>query len=635
MYLNYYAIPLIALAFILSLMIFYVQKHKDTDGATCFTFLLLTSATYIFFYALEISSTTLGSALFFYKLEYLGIPFISGFLLTFSIKYTGKKYWLTAPTIIEIFAIPITSMILVFTTEKNTLFHKEIFLDTGSIFPTLVFEPGTWYGIQQFYSILCIIISIVLLLHMWMEVGPVFRKQVSIVMIGAMIPFLTLLLYLAEIFPSGFDPVPYGLGLSVLMIYIGFTHYRLLDIAPLARSLLFEKLPEGVIVLDQNQRIVDYNTSASEYLQFDMKDIGKAADEAFIHWPEIIDGKREISEKYSIEIRKEMDKNETWFSVDLMPLCGNNEKIIGQMIILRNITEAKKAEEEILETNRNLEDATVRAQYMAAEAEMANHIKSEFIANMSHEMRTPLNGIIGFSDLLTDTELTDIQARYVQNVTAASNSLLRLVNDVLDFSKIESGKIELESEITDIRNLLQNIRDAMKYPAQKKNLELIVNIPSNIPEHVIVDSLKLRQVLINLLSNAIKFTQNGEIELEVEVNPIETENNQMKFKFEVKDTGIGITKENLDKIFDSFSQADGSINRKYGGAGLGLTIASSYLKMMDSKLELNSEFGKGSVFYFTLVLPVKKAEETIIDKSENVLDVSLEEKEQLKYNLSC
>jgi CheY-like chemotaxis protein/HPt (histidine-containing phosphotransfer) domain-containing protein len=232
---------------------------------------------------------------------------------------------------------------------------------------------------------------------------------------------------------------------------------------------------------------------------------------------------------------------------------------------------------------------------------------------MSHEIRTPLNGIIGFSDILMQTELSNKQERYMQTVYTSANSLLDIINDVLDFSKIEAGKLELDPERTEIAELLDTITDIVQYRAQEKGLDLKLTIPDELPFHVTVDHLRLRQVLVNLLSNAIKFTEEGEIELRVETNPVPDTDNEMEFIFSVIDTGIGIENDKKKLIFESFSQADGSITRKYGGTGLGLTISNSLLQMMDSKLELESNFGKGSTFSFRVTLPVEKS----IKESEN------------------
>ncbi|MEZ5336033.1 MAG: response regulator [Methanolobus sp.] len=248
-------------------------------------------------------------------------------------------------------------------------------------------------------------------------------------------------------------------------------------------------------------------------------------------------------------------------------------------------------------------DENKKAEEKAKNASLA---KSEFLANISHEIRTPLNGIIGFSELLLRTELSDLQLNYLKTVNSSGNSLLDLLNDVLDISKIEAGKLELEPENTNLSELCEQVAGMLKYRIHESDLELLLNLPPDLPRCVSADRVRLRQVLVNLLGNAAKFTHEGEIELKVEAFPVKDNPGTMDFVFSVRDTGIGIAKEKQSKIFDSFSQADGSITRKYGGTGLGLSISNRLLEKMNSKLELKSAEGKGSTFYFTVSLPVKQ-----------------------------
>ncbi|WP_411821662.1 PAS domain S-box protein [Leptospira sp. 'Mane'] len=257
-------------------------------------------------------------------------------------------------------------------------------------------------------------------------------------------------------------------------------------------------------------------------------------------------------------------------------------------------------------TERKLMEKAVIDARLKAEA--ANLSKSEFLANMSHEIRTPLNGVIGFSDLLMKTKLDSTQQQYMQTVHQSAISLLDLINDILDFSKIEAGKMDLHIEKVDIFELAGQIGDMVKYKAHEKGLEILLNIHTNTPRFIWADSVRLRQVMVNLLGNSVKFTHSGEIEIKIECLNPQITNPIKDFMFSVRDTGIGISASNRQKIFEAFEQEDSSTTRRYGGTGLGLAISNQLLALMNTKLQLESEPGRGSCFYFPLKLKSENGE---------------------------
>lgn len=271
--------------------------------------------------------------------------------------------------------------------------------------------------------------------------------------------------------------------------------------------------------------------------------------------------------------------------------------------IIFDITEKKEIENEI------------KARELAEES---NKAKSDFLANMSHEIRTPLNAIIGFTDLLKETPLEKTQLEYVSTVNQSADILLEVVNDILDFSKIETGKLDLEYKKTDLFELASQIIDIIRFDSKQKGIQLEFNIDKNVPQFVSIDPLRIKQVLLNLLSNAVKFTDKGKVELNIQLAYI-TEG-IANVKFMVIDSGIGIKKDNHQKIFEPFSQEDNSTTRKYGGTGLGLSISNNILKLMGSKLELDSNYRKGSTFYFDLNL----------DFFDDTMDVSIVDIEEIE-----
>ena len=355
-----------------------------------------------------------------------------------------------------------------------------------------------------------------------------------------------------------------------------------------------------LVIFDKNRKVMYMSKQLTDYLIADWKDvIGQSLDKLpSCGMPEsVVESLRKTFDEQGVwkdtfMLQTLNTHTETWFRGEACTLKVQ-DSVVGYMLSMIDISEVVAAREI---------------------AEQATQAKSEFLANMSHEIRTPMNAIIGMAHLIQETQLDERQQGFVERISHAATSLLRIINSILDFSKIEAKKQELEITQLILQHVINEVTTLAEVRIAERPIELIVDMDPEIPEVLMGDPLRLSQIFTNLINNATKFTESGSITLQIKSEQVI--GNNVKLSFSVIDTGIGMTNEQLSGLFTAFTQADGSITRKYGGTGLGLVISKSLVELMGGELKVESEYGKGSRFYFTLTLPI--AQQSSVPKWKSV-----------------
>ncbi len=357
---------------------------------------------------------------------------------------------------------------------------------------------------------------------------------------------------------------------------------------------------ETIIVTDNNFRINIVNPTVTDLLGHSYEELQDSHIQLIFSDDLICEIKFKIEQESNVKINTElvMKSGENCpVLITISAIHYNNENIDGYIFLIQDTSAEKNHEKEL--------------KLAAQKANQASQAKSAFVANMSHEVRTPMNAIIGMTGLLLDTQLSKEQGEYTETIRNSSDALLTVINDILDFSKIEAGKLDMEIINFQLLNTISDVIDLLSVKAEQKQLELIWHVNDDVPTQLLGDPGRLRQVLTNLCNNAIKFTETGEIVIRV---TLETERGEdAVLRFTVSDTGIGIAKDQIGELFDSFTQADASITRKYGGSGLGLAICQKLVALMGGEIGVESQLQVGSNFWFTTTLKKQTSKQQHID----------------------
>ncbi|MDP4094565.1 MAG: histidine kinase N-terminal 7TM domain-containing protein [Bacillota bacterium] len=576
-------------------------RRKPAFGALPLGILLASIATASFFQAFVFSIHGLQGKLFAANLRYIGIEMIPVSFLALTYEHTKRQSFFKTKKLLPMLVVSFMFFLLLITNQYHFLFYRSVSIH-GNI---LILENGMGFWLNIIYIYSCTAAGIIYLFKDLSNSTISAKRQTFVLILSTLIPFALSMIFNLNIIHAGnIDITPLAFSLTGLFGFLGLFKFRLFDVIPIAKGELFENLQDSVIILDNNNSILAINKQALSL--FDRIFTGPSGDYIGRSVFDVHSIFENITLKLSVNgILKEkvsicVDNEIKYFYLLKNPIYNNNGKLKGSLIVLKDISE--------------LEIALYEAQSSQKAAEAANQSKSRFLAGMSHEIRTPMNAIIGISDILYSTSMSvEEQKKNLKTLMNSASGLLSILNDVLDYSKIEAGKLELEKTVIHLKELIEETVDIFAIHAQNKNISIETQSDKQLPEYVSGDPTRLKQILSNLISNSLKFTAEGQINISAEVFEIHDE--RCTVKFTVSDTGIGIPNEKISNLFESFKQLDNSTTRKYGGTGLGLTIVKNLVEMMEGNIRVESEIGAGSSFIFTIPFDIAQVPKESLKKT--------------------
>lgn len=710
---NFYALALLISGLVAAWVAWYSYRHRSAPGSKELVALMLLVSTWSLALIGESLATTYFWKLFWSVVSYPGNQFVPVLFPIFVLRYTQQDRWLTKKWVTALLILPAISVLMAATNHWHQLLWPSITIAMVDGRAIGNYPHGPWFWVEIVYSYTAIALAMIALLRSIFRSPELYSLQTRLILVSALLPLAINIFYAFN--PNavaGIDATSVAFSISGGLLALAFFRYSLFDVAPVARDRLVETIPEGMLVLDAQNRLVDCNPAGQHIFQWERPPIGEPASRLWAGQTELLalcqmteDGIAELTVRHNDEARM------INFTVTL--LHSSTHKIVGRILLARDVTARRMSEAQvylqaqalnhaangivITDTNglviwinpaftrltgytlnevfgkpTNLlksdrqdqqfyremwetiaagkvwhgelinrrkdgseyyeemtitpvvqpkgevshfiaikQDITDRKQ---AEEELqqaheialeANRLKTQLLANVSHDLRTPMGAIMGYADMLRTGVFGEMNERQVEacsEIIDSSNSLLAFLNNLIGQAQLETGKIVLKNRPFSPEELVETARTTASMMAKKKGLQFSTQVEQDMPEKIYGDIYWLRQIVTNLLNNAVKFTNHGWVSFRIFRPDAE------HWALEIGDTGIGIPTEAQSAIFDAFRQVDGSITRKYGGSGLGLSIVNELTALMNGTITLESAPGGGSTF--TVTLPMNLPEET-------------------------
>ena len=594
----------------------YAWKKGTAVWSKAYAIMMGTAAWWTLFYIIELLIPGLKNKQLISNISTLVSNTIGVSWLTFTLLYTNRSRFVTRRNLIILSLFPAITIIAIWTNDWHHLYYSQDQLQ--AIGPLLVRnnQPEFFFWFQIVTSYAKVLAGIILLTMAFVRWPMPYRAQAAVLVGASLVPLLANVITNFELLPflPNLDYTTLAFNITGLLMFWGLFQFRLFDLAPVARRTVVDSMDDAVFVVDTRNQVVDLNRAAQQlFRKTATQAIGRPVHQ-LIRRTELVEQFQNVAQiRTEISIRGSVTADGTVakrsYALTISPIRDQRQQIMGRLVILRDITAQKVVEQELRDQKQLLQDLAEEYRKAKEEAEAANLAKSAFLANMSHELRTPLNAVIGYSEMLQeDADAGEYEAMPsdLKRIEQSGRHLLGLINDILDLSKIEAGKMHLHLEKFPVEAIIEEVTDTVRLLVAHNNNTLTIEA-EDVGE-IVADMTKLRQVLFNLLSNAAKFTESGDIVLKMSKDVVDSQ--QPILTIQVRDTGIGMSNEQIDKLFQPFVQGDNSTTRKYGGTGLGLVISRRFCQMMGGDLTVTSQLKHGSTF--TVTLPIR---ETIGEKN--------------------
>ena len=541
--------------------------------------------------AMEFFALSMEAAITAVKIAYIGKCLCFIYLLLFAMGFSRIR---NSKTIIMCLVVAsATLLVSILTCENNTLYYSSIgykTIESGRI--VLILGKGPLYYLwilEVFFSVIWYACFALYDINKNKNVSRESKTRIHLLIIANSMPFLTAFFALCPAFASEFDPTTLTTVIGEMLLIIDVRRYGLLDTMRLAQERVLEDSKDGILVVDADKSRILYFNNAAATLFPDLRDIDNY----------------KLIEKIFDPYNKVMNRDDRHYEIRISSIkrksgkSGN--KIQGYVAWIFDMTFIDEYTNELIR--------------LKEESEKANQAKTNFLANMSHEIRTPMNSIVGYAELAQRTDETYLIKGYLKNIKQSAKTLLQLINEILDISKIETGKMELTVVNYQFESMIQELRSVLEAQAGKAGIMMSMEIDEDIPPYLMGDRVKLQEILINLVNNGLKYTREGSVTLRIQIR--EETSKEVRLWIEVEDTGMGIKEEDFPRVFGKFEKFDTKKNYSIEGSGLGLSIVKQYVEMMDGHITFESEYGKGTKFMIDLWQEIGKNEDKNKKHKEN------------------